>query len=401
MTFADGSGAVNSAQSGAMGEAWSDFYAMDFLVSQGLEPDSSAADVDRRPLRRRGTAGLHPVGGHRLFGCGSTAATCPGSGTAGPGGYTYGDFGQVSPFGPEVHADGEIWVQTLWDIRTALGSEVTLALVTRGMELSPPEPSFLDMRNAILEADQVAFGGAHADQLWQLFAHRGMGFFATAVDGSDVASRPGLQHAADVPRRLRHGDRHGRSTRRPASPVAGVNVVIAGHASGFGSDLVDATDGGGAFSIDDVPFHDYVVTVQSDRHEPVRGAGERERDRDPADRAHPRLGRPRGRCVAGAVHRPRLLAELRPVVRVERVAQHRMGIGRGELDGRHGHDGAEDQHREAAASRGHLGLRVRDERDVRRRPRGRGQGLRDPDPDEERPLERPPYHRSARCPSAS
>ena len=35
---------------------------------------------------------------------------------AGPGGYTYGDFGKIAG-GPEVHADGEIWLETLWDLR--------------------------------------------------------------------------------------------------------------------------------------------------------------------------------------------------------------------------------------------------------------------------------------------
>ena len=39
---------------------------------------------------------------------------------AGSGGFTYGDFGKIVD-GPEVHADGEIWAQTLWDLRAAVG----------------------------------------------------------------------------------------------------------------------------------------------------------------------------------------------------------------------------------------------------------------------------------------
>ena len=74
--------------------------------------------------------------------------------TAGPGGYTYGDFGKIAG-GPEVHSDGEIWLETLWQIRQTLGARRTEKLVTRGMELSPPAPSFLDMRNAIIQADVV------------------------------------------------------------------------------------------------------------------------------------------------------------------------------------------------------------------------------------------------------
>ena len=45
VTDANGFQALNSAQAGAMGEAWSDWYAMDYLVEGGLAPDT-AADGD-------------------------------------------------------------------------------------------------------------------------------------------------------------------------------------------------------------------------------------------------------------------------------------------------------------------------------------------------------------------
>ena len=124
---------------------------------------------------------------------GSAGPACPGSPGAGPGGYTYGDLGRVIEQ-PETHADGEIWAETLWDLRsrliarhgTALGIAWAELLVTAGMELSPGEPSFLDMRNAILEADLVYGAGSHYDLLWEVFAARGMGWFAAAVDSRDV-----------------------------------------------------------------------------------------------------------------------------------------------------------------------------------------------------------------------
>ena len=90
----------------------------------------------------------------------------PGAGGgAGAGGYTYGDFGKVFD-GPEVHADGEIWAQTMWQLRQALiaahgattGVQHVRQLLTNGMRLSPDNPSFLDLRNAILQADTA--GGA-------------------------------------------------------------------------------------------------------------------------------------------------------------------------------------------------------------------------------------------------
>ncbi len=264
--FADGSGALNSAQAGAMGEAWSDFYAMDLLVSRGFEVDGPAPDV---------IVGRYVAGGRSDFvrtepiDCpvGASSSACPGGVSTGPGGYTYGDFGDVYLF-PQVHADGEIWSQTLWDIRTALGSATTLALVTRGLELSPTEPSFLDMRNAMVQADLVAFGGAHVDVLWQRFAHRGMGFFAVALDGNDVDPVEDFSLPPTCPEEC--GTVRGRVRESESGrPVAGVRVQVAGHASGFGTDLAGTTNAKGRYRIADVPFHEHVITVASDVHEPV------------------------------------------------------------------------------------------------------------------------------------
>ena len=63
--------------------------------------------------------------------------------------------------------------------------------IRRAMELAPPDPSMLDMRNAILQAETVAtapgapFAGSDdTSNLWTVFAHRGMGYFA-ATTGSD------------------------------------------------------------------------------------------------------------------------------------------------------------------------------------------------------------------------
>ena len=41
------------------------------------------------------------------------------------------------------------------------------------------------MRNAILQADE-ARGRRRTTQIWEVFARRGMGFFASADDGADV-----------------------------------------------------------------------------------------------------------------------------------------------------------------------------------------------------------------------
>ena len=131
---------------------------------------------------------------------------CTGGATGHTGGYTYADYGKVIG-APEVHSDGEIWAQTLWDLRRELGVKTTESLVTRGMELAAENPSFLDMRNAILLADQAVNAGANEDAIWQVFADRGMGYFAGSLGGDDTA--PG----ADFRCRLT-GGRHRHDHRR-------------------------------------------------------------------------------------------------------------------------------------------------------------------------------------------
>ena len=71
------SGALNCAQSGAMGEAWSDFYAKDFLVGQGLELDDPATDgeIDMGEYSD-GERALDPHRGARLPGR-RDAPACP------------------------------------------------------------------------------------------------------------------------------------------------------------------------------------------------------------------------------------------------------------------------------------------------------------------------------------
>ena len=57
---------------------------------------------------------------------------------------------------------------------SAEGSRRAEQIVTGGMRLGPPEPTYLDERNAILQADTVAGNGDQA-LIWKVFAARGMG----------------------------------------------------------------------------------------------------------------------------------------------------------------------------------------------------------------------------------
>ena len=254
----DGWGALDAFQSGAMGEGWSDWYAMDYLVEQGFAPDTAAAGevtIDRylgngEPTIR--TEGLDcPLG--------PVSAECPGGhDTGADGGYTFGDMGRISPNGAGVHADGEIWAQTLWDLRGAVGGETARGLVTDAMRVSPTNPSFLDMRNAILQADQVANGGANEATIWQVFAERGMGYFAAVGHANDTSPLESLAIPPD-----------------PADGVGSLTGVVTDAVTGaplFGVqvafphlDLADTTDALGRYSIANVPVATYprVVATRS------------------------------------------------------------------------------------------------------------------------------------------
>ena len=83
----------------------------------------------------------------------------------------------------------------------------------------------LDERDSILLADATLRGGRHLNTIWRVFAHRGMGFFAGALDGNDVTPvRTSRATAGECARPALdgHGDRfrHGYADRRGAVTVA-------------------------------------------------------------------------------------------------------------------------------------------------------------------------------------
>ncbi|MEP6814946.1 MAG: M36 family metallopeptidase, partial [Marmoricola sp.] len=243
---AAGNSTLGNIQAGSMGEAWSDWYAMDFLNNLGFQKDTAAPGEVR--VGDYVSVGQDAIRTQPLD-CpvGSTSAKCPGTPGAGSGGYTYGDFGQIIGR-PEVHADGEIWGETLWDLRSALGSKVTESLVTRAMELSPSNPSYLDERNAILQADTVTRKGAQLNKIWKVFAHRGMGYFAGSVDGDDAL--PVEDFSRPPPAGTPTGSLTGKVTDTDShGPAAGTTVAFGGHASGFPTDYAATTANDGSYTI--------------------------------------------------------------------------------------------------------------------------------------------------------
>jgi hypothetical protein len=251
---ASGRSTLGRVQAGAMGEAWSDWYAMDYLVDQGLQQD--------RPIS--GDVVLFQYDGDGVFldrtmpidcAVGAKTARCTSQFDGSRGGYTYADYGKVVGF-PEVHSDGEIWAQTLWDLRNKLGSSVSESLVTRAMELSPANPSFLDERNAILLADMAVHHGRHQDAIWRVFAHRGMGYFAGALSGND--STPGADFHVPPAANGPIGAIEGTVTDAVSGqPLEGATVVLAWQGSPFATNPSSVSDADGHYSIGPVPVGRY------------------------------------------------------------------------------------------------------------------------------------------------
>jgi extracellular elastinolytic metalloproteinase len=243
---------LGDVQAGAMGEAWSDWYAMDFLAHRHLERDRRHK-VDVRLFRYDGLGvdfdRTEPID------CpvGSNAGLCNGGDTGHQGGYTYQDYGRVVG-SPEVHSDGEIWAQTLWSLRYALGSKRTESLVTRAMELAPYDPSYLDMRNAILVANMSLHHGKGSRAIWRVFARRGMGYFAGSLGGED--SQPGWSFAMPPAHPGLRTIQGTVTDSQTSDPMEGVPVTLAFQGKGTANPTA-VTDAAGHYAIHGVPEGTY------------------------------------------------------------------------------------------------------------------------------------------------
>jgi fungalysin metallopeptidase (M36)/fungalysin/thermolysin propeptide len=160
----NGSTALSGTQSGAMGEGWSDYWAI--------------------TINNDGAVGEYVT--NNVNGIRRAAYTVPAA-------TVHDSYADVCFRGCGVHKDGEVWAATLWDLRAQLGAAATDLLVLNGMKFTPTRPSFLDARDGILQADQNLNGGANFCTIWIVFARHGMGVSASGNDGH--------QHnaATDVP----------------------------------------------------------------------------------------------------------------------------------------------------------------------------------------------------------
>ncbi|MCO4782225.1 MAG: M36 family metallopeptidase [Candidatus Cloacimonetes bacterium] len=74
----------------------------------------------------------------------------------------------------EVHADGELWGATLWDLWKKLGRKTTDTLVYHSLSFLPEDAIFRDGLTAILSADATRFKGKYRKDILKVFLRRGI-----------------------------------------------------------------------------------------------------------------------------------------------------------------------------------------------------------------------------------
>jgi subtilase family serine protease len=150
-------------EAGAMGEGGGDFFAY------SLNGDTTLADYSR-------AGGLRGINDK-----------------------TYADWFCFLGIICFVHDNGQIFANVLWDVRERFrvdlvrGSEAAAVnevhqLYIDALKLSPPTPTMLDMRDAMLQADAIRNPGPGHSQnfcrIWEEFAGRRMGVNATDTEDS-------------------------------------------------------------------------------------------------------------------------------------------------------------------------------------------------------------------------
>lgn len=165
-----------------MGEGWSDFYALAFTTEVGDQGN------DARGIGTYASGQQVTGRGIRHYPYSTDMSISP---------VTY-DFIKTTNI---PHGVGEVWAATLWDLywefinlygfdpswsNRESGNFRAMVLVTDALKMQSCNPGFLDGRDAILNADLVTYGGEHECLIWEVFARRGMGYYADQGDPTSV-----------------------------------------------------------------------------------------------------------------------------------------------------------------------------------------------------------------------
>lgn len=211
-----GGAGLTSLQSRGLGEGWSDWYALALLSAPTDDPDgvyacgAYVAHLLRPGFRQNYYFGVRrypyttDLGRNPL----TFADIDPSQASSHPG-VPFNPVFPASDASPaEVHNQGEVWCAMLWEVRASLvrkhgaaaGNQLALQLVTDALALTPANPTFIQARDAVLQADLVNEGGANRKEIWAAFAKRGLGVNAVAPASSTTT---GVVESYDPPDDLR------------------------------------------------------------------------------------------------------------------------------------------------------------------------------------------------------
>lgn len=245
---------IGGHQGGAMGESWGDLLAAEYLFQHGLRAPGET------PFVTGGYVTGNLVSGIRNYDLSRSPLN-------------YSDIG-YNTGGPAVHADGEIWGATNFRVRSALVKRYGLGTPQRQLECAQgkvaadkcpgnrrwsqlvfdsfllqaaSQVSMLDMRDNMLTADLLRFGGANQDLIWAEFARSGMGRDAVTLGAGDTDPTPSFASpgggnatltlrprgdSADAPIRVYVGAYEARAVpvadTDPATPIPDTVELVAG-----------------------------------------------------------------------------------------------------------------------------------------------------------------------------
>lgn len=255
----------SGAQAGAMNESHSDLFAMEYLYEYGYTPRGDTPYITGGYVTGDLKAGIRNY----------DMSKSP---------LNYSDL-SYDLVGQQVHADGEIWSATSFDVRQALidkhgrgtpalqracadgkvavehcpGNRRWIQLEFDALLLNASGAvSYVDMRDSMLAADEVRFGGADVPAMWGAFAQHGLGRDATSAGGNDQEATPSFASpfgrnatlrfapkGASSPARLYVGDYEARAVpvadTDPATPLPDTFEIVPGRyefvvvANGFGA----------------------------------------------------------------------------------------------------------------------------------------------------------------------
>ncbi|WP_307845205.1 M36 family metallopeptidase [Planomonospora sp. ID67723] len=200
----------SGAQPGAMNESTSDLFAMEYLAEYGFRPAGDTPYVTGGYVTGDKRAGIRNY----------DMSKSP---------LNYSDIA-YDLVGQQVHADGEIWSATQFDVREAFvkrygkGTAAVQKACADGklpvgkcpgnrrwaqlsfdalLLMASGAVSYVDHRDALLAADAIRFGGKNQDIMWRAFAEHGLGEGAASLNQNDPDPTPSFVDPAGKNGKLR------------------------------------------------------------------------------------------------------------------------------------------------------------------------------------------------------